>query len=173
MTVHSHVLTTQRLRLRWLSADDAGLLLSIWNDPAFVRHVGDRGIRTRDEAAQAFSDGPLKLYNEYGYGPYRVSLLENDQAIGICGLFRRDNLDDPDVGFALLPEYCGKGYASEAAMAVVEHAKHSLRLPRLTAIVSPGNAASIGLIEKLGLRFERMIRMPGDSEDISLYGIEW
>lgn len=167
------MLTTQRLRLRWLSVDDAGLLLSIWNDPAFVRHVGDRGIRTRDEAVQAFSDGPLKLYSEYGYGPYRVSLRENDESIGICGLFRRDNLDDPDVGFALLPQYCGKGYAGEAAMAVVEHAQYGLGLPRLTAIVSPGNAVSIGLIEKLGLRFERMIRMQGDSDDISLYSIEW
>ncbi|MDH3747022.1 MAG: GNAT family N-acetyltransferase [Gammaproteobacteria bacterium] len=173
MTQHRPSLRTKRLQLRWLSIDDAELLLSIWNDPAFVRHVGDRGIRTKDDAVQAFSDGPLKLYSEYGYGPYRVSLLENDEAIGICGLFRRDNLDDPDVGFALLPEYCGKGYASEAAMAVVEHAKHGLGLPRLTAIVSPGNAASIGLIEKLGLKFERMIRMPGDSEDISLYGIDW
>ena len=167
------MLQTKRLQLRWLTLDDSKLMLAIWNDPAFVRNVGDRGIRTVKQAAQALSEGPLQLYQDYGFGPYRLALRDTGEAIGICGLFKRETLDDPDVGFALLPEFCGKGYASEAAKAVVEHAKHGLGLPRLTAIVSPGNAASIGLIEKLGLRFERMVRMPGESDDISLYGIEW
>lgn len=148
-------------------------MLEIWNDPAFVRYVGDRGIRSTDEAAQALADGPLKLYEDYGFGPYRLALRDTDTAIGICGLFRREGLDDPDVGFALLPEFCGKGYAKEAAEIVVAHAKNELALPRLTAIVSPENVASIGLIEKLGLRFERMIQMPGESENISLYGVDW
>lgn len=173
MNQSSRALQTNRLQLRWLTLDDGELMLAIWNDPAFVRNVGDRGIRTAEQAAQALSEGPLQLYQDYGFGPYRLALRDTGEAIGICGLFKRETLDDPDVGFALLPEFCGKGYASEAAAAVVEHAKHGLGLPRLTAIVSPENAASIGLIEKLGLRFERMIRMPGESDDISLYGIEW
>ena len=148
-------------------------MLEIWNDPAFVRHVGDRGIRTIDQAKDALHEGPLRLYDDYGYGPYRLSLKDSDAVIGICGLFRRDGLDDADIGFALLPDYCNKGYASEAAFAVVEHARHDLGLRRLTALVSPQNGSSIALIEKLGMRFERMIRMPGDDDEICLYGIDW
>ena len=166
-------LSTPRLELRWLTPADAGLLLAVWNDPAFVRHVGDRGVRTVDAAAEAMAAGPLAMYRDYGYGPYRVALRESGEAIGMCGLFRRPALDDPDIGFALLPAYCGKGYAFEAAQAVLKHARNRLGLGRLTAIVSPGNATSIRLIEKLGLRFERPIRMPGDETDVSLYGIDW
>jgi RimJ/RimL family protein N-acetyltransferase len=114
--------------------------------------------------------GILRLYEDYGYGPYRVSLKDSGDAIGICGLFRRDGLDDPDIGYATLPEYCGKGYASEAGRAVVEHARTALGLERVIAIISPENAASIGLIGKLGFEFERMHRMPDDDHDICIYG---
>jgi RimJ/RimL family protein N-acetyltransferase len=89
--------------------------------------------------------------------------------MGICGLFKRDNLDYPDIGFSVLPEFCGKGYAGEAAFAVLAHARDDLRIEKLTAIVSPGNAPSIGLIEKLGLVFVDMLTMPGDDEAICLY----
>lgn len=156
-----------------MTADDADLLLAIWNDPAFILHVGDRGVRTLDEAVAAFRDGPEHLYRDYGYGPYRVALRDSDAAIGICGLFRREGLPDPDIGFAFLPAFVGKGYGSEAARAVVRHARDALGFPRLTAIVSPGNAPSIALIEKLGLRFERMISLSGTEPDSSLYAIDW
>lgn len=173
MTGDGNELTTPRLHLRWLTADDADLLLAIWNDPAFLRHVGDRGVRTLDEAVMAFREGPERLYRDHGYGPYRVALRDSDAAIGICGLFRREGLPDPDIGFAFLPAFVGKGYGGEAARAVVRHARDALGFTRLTAIVSPGNASSIALIEKLGLRFERMIRLPGTDSDSSLYAIDW
>ena len=156
-----------------MADEDAGLLLAIWNDPAFIKHVGDRGVRTLDEARLAFQEGPAMLYRVYGYGPFRVSLRDTDEAIGICGLFRRESLPDPDIGFAFLPAYVGRGFGSEAAAAVVSHARHTLGVRRLTAIVSPGNVPSIALIEKLGLRFERMIRLPGSDSDSSLYAIDW
>ena len=173
MSDGSQELVTRRLHLRWMTADDADLLLAIWNDPAFVLHVGDRGVRTLAEAVQAFREGPEQLYRDYGYGPYRVALRDSDQAIGICGLFRREGLQDPDIGFAFLPEFVGRGFGGEAAAAVVNHARETLGFRRLTAIVSPGNAPSIGLIEKLGLRFERMLRLPGTDSDSSLYAIDW
>ena len=144
-------------------------MLAVWNDPAFVRNVGDRGVRSLEQAHEAMQSGALKLYADYGYGPYAMVLKEQDERIGICGLFKRDNLAHPDIGFAVLPDYCGKGLAGEAAFAVVAHARDDLRLSELTAIVSPGNAPSIGLIEKLGLSFDGMIRMPGDDEAICLY----
>jgi len=162
-------LETERLLLRRVTLDDAGSMLSIWNDPAFVRHVGDRGIRSVEEARTALQEGAFRLYEEHGYGPYCMSRKADGALVGICGLFRRDNLDDPDIGFGVLPEYCGMGLAGEAARAVVAHARDDLGIEYLTAIVSPGNTASIGLIEKLGLKFERGITMPGDEEEISLY----
>ena len=168
-----HTLKTERLRMRWLEPGDEPLLLAVWNDPAFMRNVGDRGVRTLTEASEALTNGPLKLYADYGYGPYRVALEDSGEAIGICGLFKRENLDDPDIGFALLPNYCGKGLAFEAATAVAKQARGGLGLKRITAIVSPQNIASIGLIEKLGLQFERLLTMPGEDTEVCLYSVDW
>lgn len=165
-------LSTERLSLRWFTEDDAALMLAIWNDPAFVRYVGDRGIRTLDEARNALANGILAMYEKHGYGPYRVASLADDEPMGICGLFLRDYLDDPDIGFGLLPEYCRRGYASEAAMAVLGEARRT-GLDRVTAIVSPANAASIGLIEKLGLVREQRLRPPGEDNDVLLYAVDF
>ena len=162
-------LETRRLFLRRITADDTGLMLAVWNDPAFIEHVGDRGVRTEIEARKELEAGALRLFAEYGYGPYKMIRKDDATAIGICGLFKRDNLDDPDIGFAVLPDYCGNGYAGEAARAVVAHARDDLGIRNLTAIVSSGNKASIGLIEKLGLTFSTMITMPGEDEAIRLY----
>lgn len=161
---------TERLRLEPVTVDDAELLLAVWNDPAFIEHVTDRGIRTLEQARDAIEDGAQASFTTYGHGPCSLSLKSDGSKIGICGLFRRDNLDDPDIGFSVLPDFCGQGFASEAAFAIIDRACAEMQLDRVTAIVSPKNVASIGLIEKLGLRFERMITMPGDDEEICLYG---
>ena len=166
-------LHTERLELRWLSVDDAPMMLAVWNDPAFVRFVGDRGVRSLEEAEVAMRDGLLRLYDEHNYGPFVVIRREDGTNMGICGLFRRDGLDEPDIGFALLPEYCGKGFGYESSAAVIQHARDSLELPRVLAIVSPENSTSIALLEKLGLSYERPIRLPGDDYDILLYSIEF
>ncbi len=162
-------LETERLRLRHVALDDADLMLAIWNDPAFVRHVGDRGVRTIEQARDAVKSSALQLYADYGYGPYVVVQKSDNARIGICGLFRREHLDEPDIGFALLPEYCGKGLAGEAAFAVLAHGRDDLGLKTITAIVSPGNESSIALIRKLGLSFAEMITMPGEEREICLY----
>jgi len=163
------LIETERLRLRPVTVDDTELMLAIWNDPAFIRNVSDRGIRTVEQAREAIESGAQKLFEDYGYGPYCMSLKSDGTMIGICGLFKRDNLEDPDIGFGVLPDYCGKGYAGEAAAAVVNFARNELGITALTAIVSPTNAPSIGLIEKLGLTFDQMITMPGDDDAICLY----
>lgn len=169
MSTPDWLIKTDRLRLRAITIDDTELMLAVWNDPAFMRNVLDRGIRTPEQAREALREGALKLFADFGYGPYCMSLKSDGSMIGICGLFRRDNLDDPDIGFAVLPDYCGQGYAGEAAAAVVAYARDDLGLGVLTAIVSPGNAASIGLIEKLGLTFDSMITMPGEDDVACLY----
>ena len=165
------LMETERLLLKPVTVDDAELMLAVWNDPAFIRHVTDRGIRTVEASREAIRDGAQKLFEDHGYGPYCMSLKSDGSMIGICGLFKRDNLEDPDIGFSVLPEFCGKGYAGEAALSVVDYARHTLQIGTLTAIVSPTNAPSIGLIEKLGLTFERMITMSGDSDAICLYSM--
>jgi len=165
------LIETERLSMRRLTLDDADLMLAIWNDPAFVFHVGDRGIRTIAEARKNMSEGALKLYEDYGYGPYRVALKSDDTAVGICGLFRREGLNDADIGYGFLPEFCRRGYAYESARAVLDHARADIGLARIIAIVSPDNAASIGLTEKLGLQFEKTARLPGEDKDVSLYSM--
>lgn len=162
-------LETERLILRRVTIADADLLLAVWNDPAFMRHVGDRGVRTISEAVEAMESGALKLYADYGYGPYAMVRKADGSRIGICGLFKRDNLEFPDIGFGVLPDYCGQGYAGEASIAVMAHARDDLAIETLTAIVSQDNVASIGLIEKLGLAYVKMITMPGDDSEICLY----
>lgn len=172
MTEAASQLLTRRLRLQRMTEDDDALMLSVWNDPAFIQFVGDRGIRTLDAARQAMQDGPLMIWREYGYGPYVVSPAEGGQAMGICGLFKRDNLPDPDIGYGFLPLFGGKGYAFEAAEAVRDHARTGMGLARIAAIVSPDNGPSIRLLEKLGMAVEGPIRMPGEDEDILLYGMD-
>lgn len=167
------VLSTARLALRWLTTADADFMLQIWNDSDFVRYVGDRGLRSDRDARFAIENGPLRLYSQFGYGPYLLTLKSTGEPIGICGLFRRERLPDPDIGFALLPGYRGHGYAREAADAVVEQARHSLKLTRLTAIVAAENEDSVRLIEKLGLRFEQMLRLGGDDREACLYAVDW
>ena len=163
------LMETERLRLRPVIVDDTALMLAVWNDPAFIENVADRQIRTVEQAREAIENGAQKLFENYGYGPYCMSLKSDGSMIGICGLFKRENLEDPDIGFGVLPDFCGKGYAGEAAVAVVDYARSELRINRITAIVSPTNVPSISLIEKLGLTFVRMITMPGDDEAICLY----
>lgn len=166
-------LRTERLELTWLTLDDAPLMLAIWNDPAFMRYVGDRGVRTVEEAEASMRDGALQLYSTYGYGPFRVTRIEDAADMGICGLFRRDGLEEPDVGFALLPAYCGAGFGFEASRAVLDHARDSLGLPGVLAIVSNENDASIGLLEKLGLSFDGELRLPGEDTNVRRYRIEF
>ncbi|MGB5255943.1 MAG: GNAT family N-acetyltransferase [Woeseiaceae bacterium] len=164
-------LETERLYLRRMTRADAPFMLSIWNDPAFLRNVGDRGIRTVEDAEAALTEGALSLYKNYGYGPYCMILKHAKREIGICGLFRRDNLEHPDIGFAVLPAYYRSGLTLEAARAVIEYARNDLAINHLTAIVAPQNVASIRLIEKLGMTFERGITMPGEEKEISLYSM--
>jgi RimJ/RimL family protein N-acetyltransferase len=152
---------------------NAELMLAIWNDPDFIRHVGDRGVRTPTAARQAMRDGILKLYEDLGYGPYLVESLDGGLPMGICGLFKRDNLDCPDIGYGLLPGFRGLGYALEAACAVLKHVRTDLDLPQIHAIVSLANSSSVRLLEKLGMRFEATLRMPGEDEEVALYGMEF
>ena len=149
------LIETPRLRLRRLAPGDAPFILELLNDGDFLRYIGDKGVRTEDHARGYILSGPMASYERFGFGLLLVSLASGEP-IGMCGLLKRDTLEDPDLGFAFLPPYRAQGYAHESASAVLAHAPAAWGLSRVLAITSPDNVASIGLLEKLGFVFERM-----------------
>lgn len=163
------VLETDRLLLRYFSADDVEFVVRLLNEPSFIEHIGDKGVRTLEEAKEYLLEGPLGSYERFGYGMNLVELKETGAAIGMCGLVRRDSLDDADIGYAFLEQYWGNGYAMESVEAVLAHARETLRLGRIVAIVTPGNSSSISLLEKAGLTFERTIRLSDDDVDLKFF----
>ncbi|MEL4178694.1 GNAT family N-acetyltransferase [Roseateles sp. PN1] len=183
MTEAVIVLTTERLRLRHMTVDDAAFMLRLLNEPSWLRFIGDRGVKTLADAQRYILNGPVEMVSRLGFGFYVVEL--NDQAgpvgpvapVGICGLAQRPYLEDVDIGFAFLPEFWGQGYAFEAAAAVLDLARTRLGLRRVLATVRPGNQSSIKLLEKLGLRYEKTMPHPlGDSaegaRELMLYAYE-
>ncbi len=163
------VLRTPRLALRRLTVADAAFMLMLLNDRSFVQFIGDRGVRSLADADRYLRNGALASYTTHGFGLYLVAGAADGTSMGICGLIRRDGLDDADIGFAFLPEFWSQGYAVEAAGAVVVHARDDLGLPRLAAICSPGNSRSIHLLVKLGLRFSRSLQFSADASVVHLY----
>ena len=164
------VLETDRLHLRQLSSEDAGFVLELLNEPSFIRNIGDRGVRTMEGANSYILNGPVASYAKNGFGLYLVKLKETAESIGMCGLIKRDILEDVDIGYAYLPRFWSKGYAVEAAQAIKEYAKNVVGLNRLVAIVDPENAGSIRVLEKIGLQFERMVRLAEDDIELKLFG---
>ena len=167
------VFETERLVLRRLDDDDAPFILLLLNDPDFLRHIGDKGVRTLEDARHYIHTGPGAMYARFGHGLYLAELKDGGAPIGMCGLLKRDTLDDVDIGFAFLPQYRARGYAREAAAATLVHARTALGLKRVVAITSPDNAASGRLLESIGLRFERMLRLTDRDSEVRLFGCEF
>jgi len=155
--------------LRQLTPADAPFILELLNDPDFIRFIGDRGVRTPAAARHYIVDGPVASYVRYGFGMYLAEEREGGAAIGLSGLVKRDYLDLVDLGFAFLPAYRSVGYATEAAQAVLAHARNDCGLARLAGLASTENAASIRVLEKIGMRFERLVRASPDAAPVRLY----
>ncbi len=165
-----NILETGRLALRRLELADAPFIVELLNDPAFIRYIADRGVRNEADARQYLASGPLASYAQHGFGLFHVSLRDGGTPIGMCGLLKRPELDDVDIGFAYLPAYCGKGHAFEIAAALLANARRLFGVPRVVAIVNHDNAASIGLLGRLGFGFEKKIAVPWHSDELLLYG---
>jgi RimJ/RimL family protein N-acetyltransferase len=168
-----NILETERLLLRQFSAQDAEFILQLVNEPSFIQNIGDRGVRTLEDARTYISNGPVASYAKNGFGLYLVALKEINEPIGMCGLIKRDTLDDVDIGYAFLPEFWGKGYAVEAARAVKNYARDVIGLKRIVAITDPANEGSIRVLEKIGLRFERRVRLSADDIELNLFVIDF
>lgn len=163
------VFETDRLVLRRLTVDDAPFILRLLNEPSFLQHIGDRGVRNLADAKQYILSGPIASYERHGFGLFLVELKEGHVPIGICGLLKRDALDDVDLGFAFVPESWSKGYAFESTTATLAYAHDARHLKRVVAITSPDNVASINLLVKLGFYFDRMVLMPGEKTEVKLF----
>ena len=163
------VLETARLSLRWLREADAPFILTLVNQPSWLRFIGDKNVHSLEDARAYIANGPAAMYARHGFGLYRVALKADDTAIGLCGLIRRDTLPDVDIGFAFLPAHWGQGYAEESAAAVLAFARDTLGLQRIVAITSLDNSASARLLEKIGLRFERNLQLDGSAETLRLF----
>lgn len=159
-----NILETDRLTHRGLTLDDADFIIELLNDPDFLRYIGDRGVRTTEDAHKYILDGPVASHERYGFGLDLVSLKSSGAPIGICGLLKRDNLDHPDIGFAFLPQFRSQGYGSESAAAALAHGRETHGLGRIVAITSPRNEGSIRLLEKIGFKYEGLIKMAEDDE---------
>lgn len=164
------VLETARLALREFTADDGEFVLRLVNEPSFLRYIGDRGVRTLDDARKYIADGPVAGYARDGHGLMRVERKSDGVSLGMCGLLKRDALPEPDIGFSFFPEYWSQGYALEAASVVMRHARETLAIGRILAITTRDNASSMRLLDKLGFRFERMVAL--GTEELRLFASE-
>jgi RimJ/RimL family protein N-acetyltransferase len=166
----SAVIRSERLELREFDLGDDEFVLRLLNDPAFLRFIGDKGVRTLADARAYITKGPMQSYRRHGYGLYLVSLRSDGTPIGMCGLVKREGLVDADVGFAFLPQFHSRGYASESAAAVLDYGRRRLELTRIVAIAAPDNQASIAVLERIGLKYECLVRLPDDTRDVKLFG---
>jgi len=164
-----NILETERLILRLVVESDAEFILDLLNQPSFIEYIGDRGVRTAEEAAIYIETRFTKSFRDHGYSLFLVELKETLTPIGLCGFVKRDTLPDPDIGFAFLPQFVGKGYAVESARGVMEYGRDILKFERVLAITTQNNESSGKLLGKIGFEFERLIEMPPDNEVLKLF----
>ncbi|GAB3201889.1 RimJ/RimL family protein N-acetyltransferase [Pontibacter aydingkolensis] len=165
----SHILETERLRLREFTLHDTAFVLELLNSPGWLQFIGDRNVKTKAQAKSYLKNGPLKSYCENGFGLWLVEKKDDSKAIGMCGILKRDTLKNPDIGFAFLPGFDGKGYAYESATATMAYANNKLKLPSIAAITIAENERSIRLLEKIGMACTGTVRLADDQDELLLY----
>ncbi len=170
-SAESRIARTARLHISRLKLEDAEFILRLLNEPLWLRFIGDKGVHSLEQARDYLRTGPLASYAEHGFGLYRVSLRQSGTGIGLCGVLKRPTLPDADLGFAFLQQWHGRGYAREAAEAVIEHARTQLGLKRLLAITTPDNLRSHKLLETVGFHQEGMIRLTEDGDELRLFSL--
>ena len=163
------MLQTTRLNIAPFTLADWPFIIELLNTPGWLQFIGDRNVHMEEQAKAYLTNGPLKSYADFGFGLMHVKLRATNQSIGMCGLLKRETLPHPDLGFAFMPEFCGKGYAQEAAQAVLHEARTKLGIQKICAIVQPDNERSILLLKKLQFLFVNEFSFPEKTEVLALY----
>ncbi|HLC83766.1 MAG TPA: GNAT family N-acetyltransferase [Bacteroidia bacterium] len=163
------IISTSRLELLEICETDAPFILELFNTPSWLKYIGDRNLRTEEDAKSYIINRLIPGYKLWGFGFYLTRLKENNVPIGICGIVKRDFLEHVDIGFAFLPQYEGKGFGYESASAVMHYAQTTLGIKAIAGITNSNNKSSIALLEKLGLKFSKMILLPSETEEIMLF----
>ncbi|WP_047982017.1 GNAT family N-acetyltransferase [Ornithinibacillus contaminans] len=166
-----YVVETERLALRRLDETDAEFIFKLLNEPGWIKYIGDKGINTLEDAVTYILTGPRTMYDQVGFGLFLTELKQDHTPIGLCGLIKRDGLEDVDIGFAFLEDYQSKGYAYEAAQATVSFAKQ-IGLDRIVAITTKDNDSSSRLLEKIGMKQDGFVTLPNDTEELKKYVLE-
>ena len=165
-------ISTDRLTIRRLTLDDAPFIVRLLNDPDWLRFIGDKNVHSAEDARRYLTSGPLAMYAQHGFGLYAVERHGDRTPIGMCGLIRRDGLEDVDIGYAFLPHGRGQGFALEAAQAVLDYGLNTVGIARIVAITDPENSASSRVLQRIGMRFERQFSLSDGAEPVALYAIE-
>lgn len=163
------IFETERLILSEFTKEDVPFILELTNSEGWLKYIGDRGIRTEADAEEYIEKSLLGSYRKNGFGLYKVTLKKSGETIGMCGLVKRDGLEQVDIGFGFLKQYFGKGYAYESAKETLIYAKEKLNIESIVAITNPDNKPSIRLLEKLGMKFKEMISLTGGEPDTNLF----
>lgn len=163
------LIDTDRLSIRHIKVEDFNFIFRLLNDPSWIKYIGDKGIKTEDDAKNYIQTGPLQMYKNFGFGLYLVTLKETAVPIGLCGLIKRPSLENIDLGYAFLPDYTGKGYAFEATKAVLQYGKEKLTIDKIVAITTIDNFSSEKVLLKLGFTFDSLIKEKNDAEELKLF----
>lgn len=163
------MIETERLILKEFTTADSSFIIHLLNTPGWLKYIGNRHVSSLEDAGTYLSNGPIRSYADNGFGLWLIEIKNTGTPIGTCGLIKRPGLEDVDIGFALLPEYEGAGFAYEAASATLSYAKEA-GIERVVAITVKYNDRSIALLKKLGFEFEEVITIPGDDEELMLFG---
>lgn len=166
------IIETERLQLYKVSLDDTPFIVELLNEPSFLKYIGDKGIRTAEDAVKYIKKEFLGSYEQRGYGLLLVKLKDGNVPIGICGIKKRDSLDLPEIGYAFLSKYRSMGYATESARAAIDYARKEIGLKRVAAITTPENEASIRVLEKIGFHFEKMVDLPDFETKTKLFAVD-
>lgn len=167
----TNIIETDRLILRHFTTADAPFILELLNDPSFIQNIGDRNVRTIADAESYITKGPVSSYEKNGFGLELVTLKETGESIGMCGLIKRETLEDVDIGYAFLPKFWSKGYGVESALGVLKYGQKVKGLKRIVAITLEENKGSVRVLERIGLKFEKMVKLEGDNEELMLFAI--
>lgn len=167
------ILETERTILREIVERDVEFIYDLVNQPSFIEYIGDRNVRSIENARDFIENRYRQSYREHGFGLYAVELKSDGTPIGICGFVKRDTLPDADIGFAFLPQYERKGYAFESADAVMKYGRDVLKLEKVLAITTPHNESSGRLLARLGFEFEGLLKQPNEQAELKLFSFEY